>query len=119
MVRVERAPERCFLPPLQAASEEAALGTFARELNLKLDFAEEGETRRVRPDQHLHLERIVGGHFLLSEEPAPSLSNVHLNATSDPLNGRRQGHVKVRVRWGSRARQLRDANVGLPRPRPP
>jgi hypothetical protein len=32
------------LPPLQAASEKVALGTFARELNLELDFAEEGET---------------------------------------------------------------------------
>ena len=37
-------PTDAALPPLQAASEEAALGTFARELNLKLDFAEEGET---------------------------------------------------------------------------
>jgi hypothetical protein len=37
-------PMDAALPPLQAASEEAALGTFARELNLKLDFAEEGET---------------------------------------------------------------------------
>ena len=33
-------PTDAALPPLQAASEEAALGTFARELNLKLDFAE-------------------------------------------------------------------------------
>src|ERR1700722_4289016 len=37
-------PTDAALPPLQAASEEAALGTFARELNLKLDFAEGGET---------------------------------------------------------------------------
>jgi hypothetical protein len=37
-------PTDAGLPPLQAASEEAALATFARELNLKLDFAEEGET---------------------------------------------------------------------------
>ena len=37
-------PTDAALPPLQAASEEAALGTFARELNFKLDFAEEGET---------------------------------------------------------------------------
>ena len=37
-------PTDAALPPLQAASEEAALGTFAGELNLKLDFAEEGET---------------------------------------------------------------------------
>jgi hypothetical protein len=37
-------PADAALPPLQAASEEAALGTFARELNLKLDFAAEGET---------------------------------------------------------------------------
>jgi hypothetical protein len=37
-------PTDAGLPPLQAASEEAALGTFARQLNLKLDFAEEEET---------------------------------------------------------------------------
>jgi hypothetical protein len=37
-------PTDAGLPPLQAASEEAVLGTFARQLNLKLDFAEEGET---------------------------------------------------------------------------
>ena len=37
-------PTDAALPPLHAASEEAALGTFAQELNLKLDFAEEGET---------------------------------------------------------------------------
>jgi hypothetical protein len=37
-------PTDAALAPLQAASEEAALGAFARELNLKLDFAEEGET---------------------------------------------------------------------------
>jgi hypothetical protein len=37
-------PTDAALPPLQAASEKAALGTFARELNLKLEFAEEAET---------------------------------------------------------------------------
>ena len=59
-------PTDAGLPPLQAASEEAALGTFARQLNLKLDFAVGGRNRRVRPDEHLYLERMVGGHLRLS-----------------------------------------------------
>jgi hypothetical protein len=62
---------------------------------------------------------MVGGHFWLSEEPAPSLSNVHRNATSGPLNGQRQG------REGARQGSLKGATdtgrsnrLALPRPRP-